>query len=79
MSASATTFFLLSAAAPGCTEGAAALELQRFYLEQQLIGRGFARPFMDAVKQAQQSGNFSDYGAALQKLSDAMTKYDNAG
>ena len=34
---------------------------------------------MDAVKQAQQSGNFSDYGAALQKLSDAMTKYDNAG
>ena len=34
---------------------------------------------MDAVKEAQQSGNFSDYGAALQKLSDAMTKYDNAG
>lgn len=43
---------LRSAAAPGCTEGAAALELQRFYLEQQLIGRGMARPFMDAVKQA---------------------------
>ncbi|MFN8229063.1 MAG: UPF0182 family protein [Mycobacterium sp.] len=34
---------------------------------------------MDAVKQAQQSGNFSDYGAALQRLNDAMTKYDNAG
>ncbi len=33
---------------------------------------------MDAVKQAQQSGNFTDYGAALQRLSDAMTKYDNA-
>ncbi len=33
---------------------------------------------MDAVKQAQQSGNFTYYGAALQRLSDAMTKYDNA-
>lgn len=34
---------------------------------------------MDAVKQAQQSGDFGDYGAALQRLNDAMTKYDNAG
>ena len=34
---------------------------------------------MDAVKQAQQSGNFGDYGQALQRLNDAMTKYDNAG
>ncbi len=33
---------------------------------------------MDAVKQAQQSGNFADYGEALQHLDDAMTKYDNA-
>ena len=30
---------------------------------------------MDAVHQAQQSGNFAQYGAALQKLDDAMNKY----
>ncbi len=33
---------------------------------------------MDAVKKAQQSGDFADYGQALQRLDDAMTKYDNA-
>ena len=31
---------------------------------------------MEAVKQAQQSGNFAEYGEALQRLDDAMTKYD---
>jgi uncharacterized membrane protein (UPF0182 family) len=33
---------------------------------------------MDAVKQAQQSGNFAEYGEALQRLDDAMNKYDSA-
>ncbi|OBF28049.1 UPF0182 family protein [Mycobacterium sp. ACS4331] len=33
---------------------------------------------MEAVRQSQQSGNFADYGEALQRLNDAMDKYDNA-
>ena len=33
---------------------------------------------MQAVKQAQQSGNFAEYGQALQRLDDAMNKYDTA-
>ena len=32
---------------------------------------------MDGVKKAQQSGDFASYGQALQRLDDAMTKYDN--
>ena len=30
---------------------------------------------LDAVRQAQQGGNFADYGEALQRLDDAMNKY----
>jgi uncharacterized protein len=30
---------------------------------------------LDSVRQAQQSGNFADYGEALQRLDDAMSKY----
>ena len=30
---------------------------------------------LDAVQQAQRSGNFADYGEALQRLDDAMNKY----
>jgi uncharacterized membrane protein (UPF0182 family) len=30
---------------------------------------------LDAVRQAQQTGNFAEYGEALQRLDDAMTKY----
>jgi uncharacterized protein len=33
---------------------------------------------LDAVRQAQRSGNFADYGTALQRLDDAMTNYNNA-
>jgi len=33
---------------------------------------------LDAVRQAQRSGNFADYGTALQRLDDAMSKYNNA-
>ena len=33
---------------------------------------------LDAVHQAQQSGNFAQYGQALQRLDDAMSKYTNA-
>ena len=33
---------------------------------------------MTELRKAQQSGNFDDYGAALQRLSDAMDKYDTA-
>jgi uncharacterized membrane protein (UPF0182 family) len=33
---------------------------------------------LDAVRQAQQSGNFAQYGQALQRLDDAMTKYTSA-
>ena len=32
---------------------------------------------LDALSQAQHSGNFTDYGTALQRLDDAMTKYNN--
>jgi uncharacterized membrane protein (UPF0182 family) len=32
---------------------------------------------LDALREAQQSGNFSDYGAALQRLDDAMSKYQS--
>jgi uncharacterized protein len=32
---------------------------------------------LDALQQAQHSGNFADYGTALQRLNDAMTKYNN--
>src|SRR6201993_1406964 len=32
---------------------------------------------LDALRQAQRSGNFADYGTALQRLDDAMTKYNN--
>ena len=30
---------------------------------------------LDAARQAQQSGDFAEYGQALQRLDDAMTKY----
>ena len=33
---------------------------------------------MGAVREAQQSGDFADYGAALQRLDDAMNKFNNA-
>jgi uncharacterized membrane protein (UPF0182 family) len=33
---------------------------------------------LDSVRQAQQSGNFADYGQALQRLDDAMKKYQSA-
>ena len=33
---------------------------------------------LDAVRQAQQSGNFAEYGEALQRLDDAMGKYQSA-
>lgn len=33
---------------------------------------------LDAVQQAQRTGNFADYGGALQKLDDAMNKYREA-
>ena len=33
---------------------------------------------LDAVQQAQQSGNFAQYGEALQRLDDAMNKYTTA-
>jgi uncharacterized membrane protein (UPF0182 family) len=32
---------------------------------------------LNALHQAQSSGNFADYGAALQRLDDAMTRYNN--
>jgi hypothetical protein len=32
---------------------------------------------LDALQQAQRSGNFADYGTALQRLDDAMAKYNN--
>ena len=33
---------------------------------------------LDGVRQAQQSGNFAQYGDALQRLDDAMKKYSSA-
>ena len=33
---------------------------------------------LSAVRQAQQSGDFADYGAALQRLDDAMNKFNDA-
>jgi uncharacterized protein len=33
---------------------------------------------LDAVRQAQQGGNFADYGQALQRLDDAMKKFQSA-
>ena len=30
---------------------------------------------MDELRQAQQSGDFAEYGTALQRLDDAMKKY----
>ena len=30
------------------------------------------------VRDAQQSGNFAQYGAALQRLDEAMTRFDSA-
>jgi uncharacterized membrane protein (UPF0182 family) len=33
---------------------------------------------MTAVRDAQRSGNFAQYGEALQRLNDAMNKYDAA-
>ncbi|MFN8090161.1 MAG: UPF0182 family protein [Mycobacterium sp.] len=33
---------------------------------------------MTAVRDAQQSGNFAQYGAALQRLDEAMTRFDSA-
>ncbi|MDP9168694.1 MAG: hypothetical protein M3O32_21960, partial [Actinomycetota bacterium] len=33
---------------------------------------------LDAIQQAQQSGNFAEYGQALQNLDDAMAKYRDA-
>ena len=36
------------------------------------------RSALDALRKAQQSGNFAEYGKALQRLDDAMDKYDTA-
>jgi uncharacterized membrane protein (UPF0182 family) len=33
---------------------------------------------MGAVRDAQRSGNFAQYGAALQRLDEAMGKFDSA-
>jgi uncharacterized membrane protein (UPF0182 family) len=33
---------------------------------------------LDALRQAQQGGNFAAYGQALQRLDDAMKKYQSA-
>jgi uncharacterized membrane protein (UPF0182 family) len=33
---------------------------------------------LDAMQSAQQSGNFAEYGQALQNLDDAMAKYRQA-
>jgi uncharacterized membrane protein (UPF0182 family) len=33
---------------------------------------------LDGLRTAQQSGNFAAYGEALQKLDDAVAKYQNA-
>ena len=33
---------------------------------------------LGAARDAQKSGDFATYGAALQRLDDAITKYDNA-
>jgi len=33
---------------------------------------------MGAVRDAQRSGNFAAYGAALQRLDEAMNRYDSA-
>jgi uncharacterized membrane protein (UPF0182 family) len=33
---------------------------------------------MSAVRDAQQSGNFAQYGAALQRLDEAMNRFDGA-
>jgi len=33
---------------------------------------------MGAVREAQRSGNFAQYGAALQRLDEAMGKFDSA-
>jgi uncharacterized membrane protein (UPF0182 family) len=33
---------------------------------------------LDGIHSAQQSGNFAQYGEALQRLDDAMTAYRNA-
>ena len=32
---------------------------------------------IEGLKKAQQSGNFADYGAALQNLDDAIKRYNN--
>ena len=34
---------------------------------------------LDGLRQAQQSGDFAEYGEALQRLDDAMKKYQSAG
>ena len=34
---------------------------------------------MGALREAQQSGDFAEYGAALKRLDDAMNKFNNAG
>ncbi|MFY1621231.1 hypothetical protein, partial [Micromonospora sp. WMMD736] len=33
---------------------------------------------LDSVREAQRSGDFADYGDALQRLDDAMNRYNNA-
>jgi uncharacterized membrane protein (UPF0182 family) len=33
---------------------------------------------LGAVREAQRSGNFAQYGAALQRLDEAMNKFDSA-
>ena len=33
---------------------------------------------LSAVREAQRSGNFAQYGAALQRLDEAMGKFDSA-
>ena len=42
------------------------------------VGRQDVQSALDGVRQAQQNGNFSDYGQALQRLDDAMKKYNSA-
>jgi len=62
-----------AAAVPPATDGA----------PQQLSGAKAAAlqeigTAMEAVREAQQSGNFAEYGDALQRLDDAMNKFDSA-
>lgn len=61
-----------AAAVPPSSSGAVELSGPKAAALQEI------RSAMEAVKKAQQSGDFAEYGQALQRLDDAMTKYDNA-